>query len=442
MVSRKSALSVRITNIPVALAFIGLLLLTILGPGMEMTTILPHDMTRNIRQVVYPLLLLTVVISLKLWRNHNYFKVIPIPLIITFIWCLLSLTWSAVPDIAAKRLLLTSIATALAFLCIRTAGYTRSVLIVRSVLLGALVINFLVVFLFPSVGTHDYGISWSKGQWRGLMGHKNVAGVLCGITMLFYAFDSRRISFALRYSVVAVAGIFLFYTNSRTSLAMVALAATVGFIVTYFHSAISKSINGPSRRIIINIGLALCVIIFGTLVYYTINQDALLAYTGDANALSKRMTIWQPLLRFYIDHPVLGAGFGSFWDTQPQSTAREYGGGWLRQVYQGHNGYLDLLVQIGLPGLLLALVAVVVWPVIMLSRLLSSSPDECGLVIAILIFCLGDNMMETTLLARDTPGQTFLMIALAMIVTVGAERANRRSRSRRVLKGSGARGVN
>ena len=442
MVSRKSASSVRITNIPVAFAFIGLLLLTILGPGMEMTTILPHDITRNIRQVAYPILLLIVIMSLKLWDNTNLLKSIPIPIVLIFTWCLLSLTWSAVPDIAAKRLLLTAIATALAFLCVRTAGYTRSLSIIRRILLGALVINLLVVFLLPSVGTHYSNISWSKSQWRGLMGHKNVAGVLCGITMLFYVFDSRRISVTLRYSVVIAAGIFLFYTNSRTSLLMVALASSVGGMVTYFHSTIASVINGHHRGTIVNMGMAVCVIIFGILVYYTINQDALLAYTGDANALSKRMTIWQPLLRFYFDHPFLGAGFGSFWETQPQNMAREYGGGWLRQVYQGHNGYLDLLVQVGLPGLMLALIAVVIWPIIMLSRLLSSAPGECGLVIAILFFCLGDNLMETTLLTRDTPGQTFLMIALAMIVTVGAERANRRRKFRRVPKDVGEGGVN
>lgn len=442
MIGLKRASPDTAVHLSLALLFVAYLALALSAPAMEMTGLFPPARVTLVRQLGYPLLLLAVVVAIRPLRKPDILLVIPWPLIVLLGWCAFSLTWSVVPDLGLRRLILTACTLAIPFLCIRHFGYDRSLYLLRMTLLVALFLNYAVALLYPAVGTHDFGVSWSRGQWRGFMGHKNIAGQFAAITLILFLFDPRGLRPALRYSAAAAAAVFLALTVSRTSLALVPVALLVGGVLVYFHASIANALTGRHRQTLIAVGVALSLIVVATLLFFTFDQDALLGMAANPTALSNRGYIWERLIRFYGEHPWGGAGFGSFWGMDEKAAAETFHGTRLSEVVQGHNGYLDLLVQVGLPGLLLALAALVVWPVIVLGRVLPTSPSACGLIAAIVIFCLGNNVMESSLFNRDTLGHVFLLIALAMLATARAEQLRewhsaRRSRRRRSSRRSG-----
>jgi O-antigen ligase len=130
------------------------------------------------------------------------------------------------------------------------------------------------------------------------------------------------------------------------------------------------------------------------------------------------------LLRYSADHPILGAGFGSFWNIQKQSPVFEYGQGYVTMIFIGHSGYIDQLVTVGIPGVALMVFAMAGWP---LARLLVSDRIPKGqgaLIAAMLMFCIGHNVTESGLFERDGIVSTmfFFAVAFAHYATLGDKR--------------------
>jgi O-antigen ligase len=81
--------------------------------------------------------------------------------------------------------------------------------------------------------------------------------------------------------------------------------------------------------------------------------DSLSAAFASPDALTGRVQIWPVLIAYSRDHWMQGSGYGSFWNIGGASPAYEYATGRVSTIASGHNGYLDLLAPIGVPGLLL-----------------------------------------------------------------------------------------
>jgi O-antigen ligase len=81
----------------------------------------------------------------------------------------------------------------------------------------------------------------------------------------------------------------------------------------------------------------------------------------------------------------------------------------------GHNGYLDLALQVGVPGMVLVTFAAIVWPLLRLFSSRIASPARRALIVAVVIFCAGHNITETSLFDRDMIVHVFLMFAIALI---------------------------
>jgi len=139
-----------------------------------------------------------------------------------------------------------------------------------------------------------------------------------------------------------------------------------------------------------------------------------IAMFSDPNALTGRTQIWLPLFKYAQEHWLLGAGYGSFWLIGPTSPIYYYTQNWVAGLGHGHNGYLDLLVQIGLPGLLLAIFALILSPLFKVFSSQTLAPGRAGLIVATIFFVVCHNMTESSLLDRDRIPQVFLMIAIAL----------------------------
>jgi O-antigen ligase len=140
------------------------------------------------------------------------------------------------------------------------------------------------------------------------------------------------------------------------------------------------------------------------------------------------------LFHYAQDHLWTGAGFGSFWNVGDESPVYKYGQGFSTLVAVGHNGYLDLLVTVGLPGLMLAVIAVFIWPMMRMLTTHSLRPAKGGLICALLVFCIGHNFTESSLLDRDalTGMVAILVVGFILYATQGRGSSSRsRKRSRK-----------
>ena len=98
---------------------------------------------------------------------------------------------------------------------------------------------------------------------------------------------------------------------------------------------------------------------------------------------------------------MLGVGYGSFWQTGLRFSVLEFTNAWFANANQSHNGYLDLILQIGFIGFGLALIPIVT-SLVKALRLLGRqhiSADEQGaylMAVAFLLAIMLMNFMETS----------------------------------------------
>jgi O-antigen ligase len=98
---------------------------------------------------------------------------------------------------------------------------------------------------------------------------------------------------------------------------------------------------------------------------------------------------------------------------------------WLQLVAEGHNGYFDLLVAIGPIGLALVIIAMIVLPILRLIERPSGNGQTGALLMAAMAFMVGHNLTESSIFDRDSIGQVFLVLIVAMIWSTTRERPSR-----------------
>lgn len=324
------------------------------------------------------------------------------------VWAALSLLWTQHFDLTGKRLILLGVVYAGIFGGICDLAHQRTMAIVRIGLVAALIVNFAVVFAIPDVGTHGGSL------WRGLMAHKNIAGMLCAFTVIAFVFDGGKVPLPARSAAIAGALIFLALSASKTALAALPLALVAGGAVALLTERRPAALP-LARTGFVTASRVLFALAIIALLVLTVQRDIFLSLTDDTTRLTTRGAIWRPMIQFYLDNPLLGSGYGAYWDASDGLIDPRAAMGLWKNVDQGHNGYLDLLVQVGLPGLVLALYAVLAWPLAQLATVIGQQPQRAALIFATLVFSLIENFSESSLFADDALGNAILLIALAQL---------------------------
>ncbi len=388
------------------IALIALIALVMFGPLMTISENATAGEGSVVRQIGYMLIFGLTIYSIRQAVTGWSFVSFPWPMLLALTWCWASLFWALDPGVAARRVLLTTLTAWMVFALVRHGGYRMASDVLRFGLFGAVLLSYLFVAVDPPTGIHlaqDSAMPTALiGNWRGFLGHKNFAGAVGALCIIMFLFDARRISIAIRVIAIAVAAYFLLRTQSKTSAGMLFLASIGGLIFEYL------GIRMRSYLIpILTVGGAAIGVV--TSVY----GDFVQANFLNPTAFTGRGQIWGTLLRYSADHPMLGAGFGSFWNIEAGSPVFQYSTGYVAMITVGHSGYMDQLVTVGVPGLVLMVAAVVVWP---LAKLLMSQGVEKGqgaLISAMLMFCIGHNVTESGLFERDMIVSTIFFFAVA-----------------------------
>lgn len=403
--SRRVRPSGKLFVTPTLFAVLAVLILTILGPALTANRAMTGE-GNAFRQVSYALVFFYTLWATGALRQREKLMALPLTMALAIGWFWISLIWAIDPLIALRRLLLTTMIVWTIFMMVEEYGYERTVKATMGFLAVMLFLNYAAIALTPSTAIHSAMDSMDKGligDWRGLLPQKNFTGAVCALTILFFVFGGQRLNVVLRLLVILAAAYYLYRTQSKTSAGMLGLSVAVGAIYMW--------LNPRVRVLLIPV---VAVVGIGLMMYWIASWDEVLGPFEKRDALTGRVQIWPHLIAYARDHIITGAGYGSFWNIGEASPIYQYSKNWVSEIGNGHNGYIDLLIQVGAPGLILAVVAAFLAPLGKLLADTSASRSRGALLIGIIVFSAGHNMTESSLFDRDVIIQVFLMLAVAL----------------------------
>jgi O-antigen ligase len=329
-----------------------------------------------------------------------------------------SILWSIAPDITARRcigLLFTSL-----FGVYLYERYSLSTILrLLAAACGAItLLSYTTVMLFPATG-----ITPMDGTWRGIFPQKNALGqcVFLGILSLtLISFDTAKQQ-AVRYAGLILSAVMLWYSGSRTPL--IALVGTVPILLSV-----------RSFRLGATTGAAFSLFIL-TAAYFggalaLLNAENVLDLLGKDASLTGRIELWAMAEAAIAERPWLGYGYGAFWET-PDGPSRAIWEiiGW--DAPNAHNGYMDLILNIGVlgPALLLVVVGTSIGNCVSALRQGRTLAAECCLAV----------IFATILIAMDESSLFFEQNSVFPIVFVAASMHARRAS--RTLRGGACRSI-
>jgi O-antigen ligase len=216
----------------------------------------------------------------------------------------------------------------------------------------AAVFSLWLALVIPEEGTH-IGHPYF-GSWRGLFWSRGRFGGFMALSNLVFLFQSARYVREYRQLIPN-----LFFYGLTVVLVFLSRSATSIIIVVFLHFCFIlmlawlrwKHLLKSKHYIAFGIAGGILAIIIFT------NLDFLFDLLGRETNLTGRVPMWSYLLsEIFTQKPVLGYGFGAIWEHNSFRYFMQEIVNWPYPVIGGDNGFLDVLLNIGVVGLLSFLV--------------------------------------------------------------------------------------
>jgi exopolysaccharide production protein ExoQ len=338
---------------------------------------------------------------------------------------LLSFSWSISPADTILRFISLA-AIVLTCFAISLAGWHRQRLqqLVLPPLMYILVLSLIVGVLYTDRIMEIGDDISQKGAWHGITITKNQFGMTASLAAIicvnrWLAREGRTIA-AIAGAVVAFACLIL----SRSNASLFATLLGVLFMVLVMRVPVIK--QRYSTHVVI--AIAVTILLYELVILNILpGAHTLLApvrtLTGKDATFSARTQIWD-VIRDHIQWtPYLGSGYGAYWvGPTPQSPSRVFQ--YLMYFYptEAHNGYLDVINDLGYVGLI-CLLAVLMWYIRQALQLMPIDRSQAALYLALLFQQMVMNMSESEWFARDS---TFTVFILGMVCLSRAVLESRR----------------
>jgi len=275
------------------------------------------------------------------------------------------------------------------------------------ILVGSLVVGLMLPDRITEIGTD---IS-QKGAWHGITHSKNEFGMVASIGVIFcfnkWLAREGRTFWAIAGTAVACACLIL--SRSNTSL----FATIVGVLSMVLVMRVPVIKRRYSTHVVVAIAatillyeLAIQNVIPGVNTLFA----PILSLTGKDATFSARTVIWNVIKQHIQAAPYLGTGYGAYW-VGPFPTSPSYVFVSLMFFYptEAHNGYLEIVNDLGLLGLLCLLVFLY-WFIRQALQLMRIDRSQAALYLALLFQEMVINMSESDWFSRTN---TFAVLILA-----------------------------
>ena len=277
--------------------------------------------------------------------------------------------------------------------------------------LGVMAFSYFGIIALPDSAKHtdfDPFEPEHAGSWKGHFDHKNIAGATmgCFAIMGLYAL---RIGKNWIGAILLIGGfLFVYFTKSKTSLALLPLAMLLGILAERIPSLILR--------------LLICLTPVFTLISLTIGGVLVPWISAMNKAVMKdptftgRFDIWRYGFEMLAQRPWQGYGFEGFWQTSTtlQGESRLELAWAVEKIIHGHNSYLDVALTLGVPGLLLVLYIFVVKPVLDYHACQPTDENRkiATMFLTIILFVSLGMCLETYYFRRSDPVWFTLLIAV------------------------------
>ena len=270
------------------------------------------------------------------------------PLILFILYSIAAISWSIVPERSFHTVFII-LAASLTAAVLAMIFIPQTILkILFYILFACAVCSLLVVIFYPEQGIHQDAV-WF-GAWKGIFEHKNDFGPLMalgnGLALVFFLSGSNRssrIAYAFAYVLTLFLGIM-----SRCATAVVLCAILNGLVLLYF-AWMRWGAKWRGR------GILFAVILTAALAV-TLLISSIFLVMGKNIKLTGRVPLWINLLENVVSKkPWFGYGLETVWYFPEFQKWAAISSGWGTRivVINGHNGYMDILIYLGVFGLIL-----------------------------------------------------------------------------------------
>jgi len=331
------------------------------------------------------------------WRNRGWslrhvLRLNPL-LVVMILYCFASMLWSAYPIVTLKRSVelmgLTLVGIAISPPVASKQQLLRTLL---GTLMGLMVISFFVALLLPSIGV-DYELG---GAWRGILSQKNALGAIAGLSVMLWLKESLadNIPRPLCYLGILFCLFMLVMAKSSTSILVALLGSAIFLLLRrrYMSAATSRQVF-LALLFVVLLGLYLFYLADGRLP----DMDELISpITGLFNKgsdLTGRTDIWNLVGLEITRHIAFGIGYGAFW--LGEGSRSQFIIDALHWIpLQAHNGYLDIVNELGVVGFVIML-GVFLVHMRNLLKMTAVDREEAAVHWALLFLILISNLSES-----------------------------------------------
>jgi exopolysaccharide production protein ExoQ len=263
-----------------------------------------------------------------------------------------SALWSSDPGFTLRRSLVLIASTSLGvYVGMR---YTMREILHLLCITGAIaaVASYFVVVTHPEYGVAS-GVN--ANAWQGIFGQKNPLGRFMSLeTLVFILLASHEKKLRWLYALGALmcAGLL---AMARDVTAYLMLPALLGLIPVFQYAR--KHSVAWMVSVLSFAGATLA----GFVWLIVLSPERILAAFGKDASFSGRTDIWSMVWQKIMQHPLLGHGYSAFWLGWKGQDSADI---WLAlhwPVPHSHNGFLDLLAELGFVGFLLFLAGYVAY---------------------------------------------------------------------------------
>jgi len=255
-----------------------------------------------------------------------------------------SVLWALYPQtsfmrFAQQAMVLTSVVVP-AMLAARTVDLMRGVFLCFAI--GA-ILNVFFVLNNPADLVNAY--NGYPGYFMG----KNYLGEFAAATLFLALHEVLRSGTRRLLGIVfaVVAAVLLFVANSKTAMGLaIVVPALAGLML------IVRRLTGISPAVFL-LCVPVCYLIVSSISGISMNHISYLLY-GDST-FTGRTLIWDFANYEIGRRPLFGWGYQSFWLVGPDSPSIVEAPGWIKGMPNSHNGYVDIMVELGYIGLTLVL---------------------------------------------------------------------------------------
>lgn len=268
---------------------------------------------------------------------------LPLAALLLLAW--LSATWAQTPDLVLRRSVALTGTTLLGIVLAARLSFAAQRHLLRRIFRIGATLSLACVFVAPQYGK---GLD---GTWQGIFGQKNGLGAIMALAVLTEWYVPATI---FRSKVAKIAWLCLYallLAKSDSVTAFIGVSMTLAVIPVFRMLHWRCRIPLPILCFVI---VLLVAVLMPTIIS---NLDLVMPLVGRSGDLTGRTELWVDLFPVILKQPFLGYGYSGFWEGASTESSIIYRHiGW--KAMYSHNGYLEIVLSLGLCGLLLILLFV------------------------------------------------------------------------------------